>query len=79
MFSQASVILSPGDGVCMTRGGMHGRGCALQGCLCGRVAYVAEGCAWWGGGHVYQGVCMAGQTATAVDSTHPTGMHFCYI
>ena len=29
------------------------------------------------GGHVWQGVCMAGETATAVDSTHPAGMHSC--
>ena len=42
------------------------------------------------GRHVWQGVCMAvgvcggegacvaGETATAVDGTHPTGMHSCY-
>ena len=24
-----------------------------------------------------RGVCMAGETATAVDSTHPAGMHSC--
>ena len=44
--------------------------------------------AWWGrhvgqgacitGGHVWQeGACMAGETATAADGTHPTGMHSC--
>ena len=32
----------------------------------------------WQGGHVL-GVCMAGETATAADGTHPTGMHFCFI
>ena len=37
-----------------------------------------------GGGHAWQeghvlGVCMAGETATAADGTHPTGMHFCFI
>ena len=42
-----------------------------------------------GGGHVCQGgcvmgacvvgggVCVAGETATAVEDTHPTGMHSC--
>ena len=41
-----------------------------------------------GGGHAWQGVCMAGacvaggscvagETATAADGTHPTGMHSC--
>ena len=29
------------------------------------------GCAW-------QAVCVAGETATAVDGTHPTGMHSCF-
>ena len=24
------------------------------------------------------GQCMAGETATAADGTHPTGMHFCF-
>ena len=31
-----------------------------------------------GGGHAWQGVeCMAGETAAAVDSMHPTGMYSC--
>ena len=39
---------------------------------------VAGGHAWRGGGHVWQGeACMAGEMATAVDGTHPTGMHSC--
>ena len=25
------------------------------------------------------GACVAGETATAADDTHPTGMHFCYV
>ena len=30
------------------------------------------------GGHGWQGgACVAGETATAVDSTHPTGIHYC--
>ena len=40
------------------------------------------GYAWQGGacmslGHVWQGACVAGETATAVGGTHPTGMHSC--
>ena len=33
------------------------------------------------GGQVWQGVCacVAGETATVADGTHPTGMHSCYI
>ena len=31
-----------------------------------------------GRGHAWWGVCMAGETATAVDGTHPTGMQSCY-
>ena len=30
-----------------------------------------------GGPCVAKGVCMAGETATAADGTHPTGMHSC--
>ena len=31
-------------------------------------------------GHVWRsrGACVAGETATVADGTHPTGMHFCY-
>ena len=27
------------------------------------------------GGHIWQGVCIAGETATAAGGMHPTGMH----
>ena len=30
-----------------------------------------------GRGHVWQGACVAGETATAVNGTHPTGMYSC--
>ena len=30
------------------------------------------------GGHAWQGVCVAGEMVTAVDSTHPTGMRSCF-
>ena len=39
-----------------------------RGCVHGRVCMV-------GGGHVWQGACVAGEKATAADGTHPTGMH----
>ena len=45
-------------------GGMHGGG-----------ACVVVGKAW--GGHAWQGVCMAGETVTTAEGTHPTGMHSC--
>ena len=55
---------------------MSGRGHVWQRAMHGR------GHVWWG--HVWQGtsmhgkgVCMAGEMATAVDGTHPTGMHSC--
>ena len=71
-----------GKGVC-GQGGMCGGG--VQGGMCGRGH--AWGHAWQGvrgGGacvarrHAWQGeACVAGETATAVDGTHPTGMHSC--
>ena len=35
----------------------------------------------WQGEHAWQGggACMAGETATAADGTHPTGMHSCIL
>ena len=51
-------------------GGMHGRGCAWQGGMRGR--------GMCGRGDVCgRGACVAGETATAADGTHPTGMHSC--
>ena len=67
------------------QGGMHGKGKhAWQGghARWGEGTCVAGGV--HGGGHAWQGVCMAvgacvaGGTATAADSMHPTGMHSCY-
>ena len=31
------------------------------------------------GGHVWQGACVAGKMAIAVDGTRPTGMHSCFL
>ena len=50
-----------GGGTCMV-GGVRGRGHAWQGaCVMGGIAWQGE-------------VCVAGETATAADGTHPTGM-----
>ena len=53
-------------------------GVCMAWCVC-----VAWGHVWWGGGHAWQGACMAGgcvagETAIAAGGTHPTGMHTCY-
>ena len=53
-------------GVCMVEG-VRGRGCMEKG------VYMAKG-----GDMCGRGVCMAGETATAADGTHPTGMHSCF-
>ena len=55
-------------------GGMHGKGGVVKGTC------VARGHAWhlWWGRHAWQGACVAGETATAEDGTHPTGMHSCF-
>ena len=46
--------------------GVHGKaGMWQRGSAC-----MAEGCTW-------QGACVAGETTTAEDGTHPTGMHSC--
>ena len=56
---------------------MHGRGiCVTGGGMCGGGLCMA-------GGHVLQGYmhgrgCVVGETATAADGTHPTGMHSCF-
>ena len=40
-------------------------------------------CVWWGDVHGRgihdRGTCMVGETATAADGTHPTGMHSCLL
>ena len=60
---------------------MNGReGDAWQGEVCA----WQRGHAWLGGcmagGHVWWGgACVAGETATAANGTHPTKMHSCYI
>ena len=46
--------------------GVHGRGHAWQGGAC------------MAGGVHGRGACVAGETATTVGGTHPTGMHSCF-
>ena len=65
VFTSVCQKFCPGCRVCVA-GGLHLRGYAW----------------WWeacvaGGMHGREGACMAGETATAADSTHPTGMHSC--
>ena len=63
-----------GGGACMAWG-MCDKGC---------VAGGHWGHTWLGGDmhsrgwHVWQGACVVGETATAADGTHPTGMHSCW-
>ena len=42
-------------------------------CMAGGV-HGKWGCAWRGGG----GLCVVGETATAADGTHTTGIHSCF-
>ena len=85
MFSQESVILSTGAGACMAGGCAWRLACMARGDMCswwgGGVACVPggmcgrvgmwQGCAW-------QGACVAGETTTAADGTHPTEMYSCF-
>ena len=49
---------------------MHGRGACVAGGMHGRRTCMS-------GGVRGRGACVAGETATAADGTHPTGMHSC--
>ena len=60
------------SGVCLSMGGMHGRGaCMARGCALQGVCMV--------GGVHGKGACTAGETATAAGDTHPTEMYSCFI
>ena len=57
------------------RGGLCGRGvCVAKGggsCMAGRTGVAGRRrCVW-------QGACVAGETATAMGCTHPSGMQSC--
>ena len=60
-----------GRGTCIT-GGMCGRGHAWWGAMHGRVHAWQRGCVWQGGGHVWQGMCVAGR-ACMVGGMHSRG------
>ena len=58
----------------MVKVGMCGKGGPWWGCMYGGGVLhgvCVVGGAWQGG------ACVAGEMATAADSTHPTGMHSC--
>ena len=78
MFSQVSVC--PQLGIC-DEGGMHDGGVRGEGGMRGKGGHVRQGACMAGGvhgrGHAWQGVYVAGGTATAADGMHPTGMHSC--
>ena len=70
-------------GTCVAGGvcGMCTRGHVWQG------GHVAGGVHGWGHvwqegvhgrGHAWQGACVAGETTTAADGTHPTEMYSCF-
>ena len=63
-------------GVCLVGACMVGV-CACQGvCMVSCHAWQG-GMRGEGGACVARGACLAGKTATAAGSTHPTGMHSC--
>ena len=55
----------------------EGRGRAWQGSMRGGGVHDKRACVA-GGVHGGGGTCVAGETATEADGTHPTGMHSCY-
>ena len=57
--------------------GIHGRGYVWQGVHSKGGMHGKGGMQCKGGMHGGGGACVAGETATAADGTHPTGMHSC--
>ena len=62
---KGACVAKGGQGGHAWQGGMHGRGC-MAGGSCMAAGMCGRG-----------GACVAVETATAADSTHPTGMHSC--
>ena len=58
-------------------GELSGRGTCMAGGVCGKGACMAGGMCGGGMHGGGGGACVAGEMATAVDGTHPTGMHSC--
>ena len=66
------MILFMGGGTHAGKAGMYGGGGhAWRGCGRGDMHHKGGVC-------VVGGACVAGETATAADGTHPTGMHSCF-
>ena len=72
-------VCGRGKGACI----IGGRACVAGACMAGgmydRGACMAGGMHGWGMCDKGGGACVAGETAIAADSTHPTGMHSCFI
>ena len=62
-------------GMYIVGGGMCGWECTVGGGYGWRGGMCGRGHEW--GDHAWVAACVAGEMATAADSTHPTGMHFC--
>ena len=59
-------------------GGVCGGGNAVAAGVCMAVGWCVAGvCAYRWGVMPGRGMCVTGETATAADGTHPTGMHSC--
>ena len=57
-------------------GGMCGKGACMAGRCAWQVGHAWQGVACMeGGAGMARGACVAGETATATDGTHPAGMH----
>ena len=75
--------MSAPGGVCLlwgvsTLGGMSALGgCLLWGGGCLLRGVCSGGCLFLGAGGVGSALTQPGETATAADGTHPTGMHSC--
>ena len=71
-----------GGGMCGGEGGMCGRGVCVAGGMHGGGMHGRRGHGKGGmhgrGGIHGRGECTAGEMATGVDGTHPTGMHSCF-
>ena len=78
MFSQASIILLWGGGRAWQRGHAWQRGaCMAKGRHAWQGACMVGACI--AGGMHGSEACVAGEMATAVDITHPIGMHSSYM
>ena len=76
LFFRCLSVHRRGGGGASKAGGMHGRGaCMAEGHAWQRGVWQGACMAWSVCG---RGICMAGEMATAADSTHLAGMHSCF-